>query len=277
LEAKAGWELNDDVADILGITKYIPPIPSSLNGEVFNAGMEHTVKYDIENFKAFPNALMEGEDVVFTEKIHGTFAMFVLLPNKIDDGLGGKTDFIVASKGLGARGLAFKSTFENLSKNLYLRAAQSYTIEDRMKYCHLALPYASDMPVAILGEIFGSGVQDLAYGSNAGQNDTIGFRVFDIAYGFRSQQRFYDDYMLDAACAALGLKRVPALYRGPFSREVMDKYTNGYETISGKDMHIREGIVMRPRLERRVPDLGRVQLKSVSEAYLLRKGGTEYN
>lgn len=40
---------------------------------------------------------------------------------------------------------------------------------------------------------------------------------------------------------------------------------------------MREGIVIRPVLERRHDALGRVQLKSVSDDYLLRKGGTEYN
>ena len=52
--------------------------------------------------------------------------------------------------------------------------------------------------------------------------------------------------------------------------------TDGRETISGKGAHVREGAVVRPRVERRDDRVGRVQLKSVSEKYLLRDGGTEF-
>jgi hypothetical protein len=56
----------------------------------------------------------------------------------------------------------------------------------------------------------------------------------------------------------------------------MKQYTDGKTTFDGA--HIREGIVMKPTKERVEPELGRVILKSVSEAYLLRKGNiTEYN
>jgi hypothetical protein len=41
--------------------------------------------------------------------------------------------------------------------------------------------------------------------------------------------------------------------------------------------HIREGVVVTPVVEREDMRLGRVALKSVSEKYLLRKGGTEYS
>ncbi|MEM2159401.1 MAG: hypothetical protein QXN55_00415 [Candidatus Nitrosotenuis sp.] len=61
----------ENVADILGVTKYEPPIPTQLTGEVFNLGQHLTVDYDIENIKNYPNVLVEGEEVQVTEKIHG--------------------------------------------------------------------------------------------------------------------------------------------------------------------------------------------------------------
>lgn len=70
------------VTEELGITKYEPPIPVHMAGEVFNAhGM--TLKYDIENAKKFPDVLQEGEEVVMTEKIHGCVSpdTLVMLPN----------------------------------------------------------------------------------------------------------------------------------------------------------------------------------------------------
>ena len=69
---------------------------------------------------------------------------------------------------------------------------------------------------------------------------------------------------------------VPELYVGPFSKEVMMEHTDGM-TVVGSSVHIREGIVITPTTERTDTELGRVVLKSVSEKYLLRKNGTEYN
>ncbi len=72
----------DDVASILGITKYEPPIPVSMAGEVFNAGTDLTLSFDVENWKSYPDILQDGEEVVFTEKLHGTCTVVAILPYK---------------------------------------------------------------------------------------------------------------------------------------------------------------------------------------------------
>ena len=74
------WE-GDNVTPYLGITKYEPVIPAQFAGEVYNAGYERTVNYDIENFKKYPDILLSGEQVVFTEKVHGTFCGVGYLPD----------------------------------------------------------------------------------------------------------------------------------------------------------------------------------------------------
>ena len=88
-----------------------------------------------------------------------------------------------------------------------------------------------------------------------------------------------------------GLPRVPIIYRGPFSKEIMIAHTSGKETVTGKALHIREGVVIKPVVERQdftvyngrgFPCNGRVQVKSVSADYDLRKGAkgeepTEFN
>lgn len=128
--------------------------------------------------------------------------------------------------------------------------------------------------MVVFGEIFGDGVQDLTYGHGNGKRS---FRVFDILVGGE-----YADYwdmrdLLDDVQAETGiaLEAVPLLYRGPFSYELVDKYTRGQTTLPGG--HVREGIVIRPVLERYEDKLGRVILKSISEDYLLRDNGTEYH
>ena len=59
-----------DVAKLLGIVKWEPPIPISMAGEVCNI-YGKTLRYDIENLKKYPHILEEGEEVVMTEKLHG--------------------------------------------------------------------------------------------------------------------------------------------------------------------------------------------------------------
>ena len=61
-------EVGSVVTEFLGITKYEPPIPVHMAGEVFNAH-GYTLKYDIENYKRYPEVLQDGELVIFTEKI----------------------------------------------------------------------------------------------------------------------------------------------------------------------------------------------------------------
>jgi len=130
---------------------------------------------------------------------------------------------------------------------------------------------AEDKPVFIFGEVFGHRIQDLQYGC---EPNKLSYRVFDVAVG---KGNFLNDAQLDAWCVALGLQRVPVLYRGPFNKSKIIELTDGNETVSGKGLHMREGVVVRPVIERYDLDLGRVILKNVSERYLLRKGGTEHN
>jgi RNA ligase (TIGR02306 family) len=62
--------VGDDVADFLGITKYEPPIPMGMSGEVC-AAYPWAFDFDIENDKNFPGFL-DNDEVEATEKLHGT-------------------------------------------------------------------------------------------------------------------------------------------------------------------------------------------------------------
>jgi len=260
-------KLDASVAQALGIVKYEPVIPTSMAGEVYNAGLEYTVKYDIENIKKFPSVLTEGEEVVFSEKIHGTFCGVGVLPETEADGRHFERRIVLFSKGLGAQGLCFKPNEAN-TNNVYVRAMRQNGIFEKL------LSYLGKQadPVFLLGEVYGPGVQDLTYG------DKLNFRVFDAVAKVNSQLVYWNVDTMQAICKNMNIETVPFLYRGPFSKELMMQYTSGKETVSGKEIHTREGIVIKPGQERREPELGRVILKSVSQEYLLRKGDTtEFN
>lgn len=264
IEAREG----DDVAERLGITKYEPPTPVALGGEVFNAGRELTLDFDVQNWKSYPDILREGEEVIFTEKLHGTCTIIAILPYKDahPEAFGERKNVLIFSKGLGAKGLAFKNNERN-KDNLYVRATRALVARiDEVQRDTTGVV----MPNFILGETFGPGVQDLTYGNG------VGFRVFAAAYGYRGDQRYQNWSFVEGSFKAqFNFETVPVLYRGPFSVAAMREHTDG-KTAMGAD-HIREGIVMVPAVERTDPRIGRVCLKSVSADYLTRKNGTEYN
>ncbi len=267
--ARERWSEGDDVSGELGITKYSPPIPTHMAGAVFDAGPQRTVRYDIENIKRHPDVLVMGERVRVTEKLHGTFCCVGVVSEADAHEEYGR--LCVSSKGLGGKGLAFVP--EEDTTNLYLRAARATDALEKLS------ERAAERSLFVLGEVFGRGVQDLAYGADVTKEGALGFRVFDVRVGALGDPkgRWMGDEELTSFCEEVGFEQVPVLYRGPFSKEKVLELTDGLETVSGTGAHLREGVVVRPTDERRDDALGRVQLKSVSAAYLTRKGGTEYN
>lgn len=264
----------DNVADDLGIVKWNPPIPTHLSGEVYYAGRELTVAYDIENFKKYPDVLVEGEDVAMTEKLHGSFCGVGVLPRTHHDDKHYKREFVVFSKGLGADGLCFKEVAIN-QDNAYIRALEATGTFDKLRDLRASMEEDGgfDQPLFLLGEVYGPGIQ-----TNFNYGDKQVFRMFDVVAGFRGDQHYFSFDAKVFLANHIGVDMVPVLYRGPFSREVMYQHTDGMETVSGKQLHIREGVVVTPTEERYDMQIGRVILKSVSAAYLTRrdKNATEY-
>lgn len=289
LERKLGeWVLNADnvretvrlgqnVAELMGITKYEPPIPIGMAGEVCNL-YGKTGKFDVENHQRYPDLFREGEPVVATEKLHGTFAAFCYWPG-LDHPELLNGNWFAYSKGLGAQGLVFKNNEAN-TNNLYQRhlvksnivpnverwVQQVNNLEQESNFL-----YESDWPITIVGEIFGRGVQDLHYGQTAPT-----FRVFDVYIGEPNRGFWLNWDELTEFCANLGFDMVPLLYQGPYNEDALLAVRDGKDSISNSN--VREGIVVKSAVNRRCVELdGRVMLKMVSPDYLLRKGEvTEY-
>lgn len=268
-----------DFAELLGITKWIPPVPVAMSGEVESA--PDLIRWtEIENIKRYPDIFEPGEPVVATEKLHGTACLYTYVV--ADD------RSYLSSKGFGARNLALQEA----AGNLYWRAANHYAMAEIAKA--VAAEYGVAR-VALFGEVYGAGVQDLHYGANAGLEDQIGYALFDLALdlgvsagagaggsvdaGAGGEVRFLPAAELDALAERLfpHLPRVPELYRGPYDEAALLALATGRETVSGQGVHLREGLVVRSATERHSPLLGgRAIAKFVSDDYLIRKGGTEF-
>ncbi len=273
LEGGKPWSLastasGEEIADALGVEKYVPPVPVAFEGVVVEMH-GHTVKFDIESLQSFPDAIASGEEIVVTEKLHGTWTGISFDPSVDHPDLyeGGT---IICSKGMSAKGLAFKTDNSN-NKNLYVRTWRQFLLEPG-HWDHI-IQEARNLGEAIhlLGETFGRGVQDLHYGLK-----TSALRVFAIGLGRAKDPASYflsaDD--LAAWCSRFGLKTVPELGRCAFSMEAALALRDGKTTFGG--VHVREGVVISPNRRRSLAD-DFAFVKLVSPDYLLRKGqATEF-
>jgi RNA ligase (TIGR02306 family) len=233
------WPVGTDVREHYGIGKFRPPVRFSAGDSEANHPLFQRYT-EIENLRNFPDVFAPGEEVLVTEKIHGTNA---------------RIGWVEGALLAGSHGLQRKRPEpEAMATNTYwfpatLEPVRSLLDELRREHA-----------VAILyGEIYGSRVQNLHYG----RRDGLGFAAFDVLVG--EHYLDWDDFA--ALCARHGVSPVPLLAREPFSLARVAELSRGQTTLP--DQHIREGVVVRPAAERFDPQVGRAILKYLSDDYLL--------
>ena len=268
-----------DFAEALGITKWMPPIPVGMSGRVEPA--PDLLRWiEIENIKRFPDIFEPGEPVIATEKIHGTCCLVTYDAEAGSIGDDGKPmgATYVTSKGFGGKNL----TLAEDTANLYWRAAREYALTPAAA---LICNYLGARRVGLFGEVYGKGVQDLHYGKDASQNETLGYVLFDVAVMDQSGAVRWLSHAeinelwsesLAAAGPTVTPPRAPVVYEGPYDYAVLADLAEGRSILDPGT--IREGLVVRPAVERRSDVLsGRAIAKIVSEGYLLRGGNaTEF-
>lgn len=275
---EGNWKDGDNVAEVLGITKWEPPTPAwqqpintgkRKRGSLNNPNPEFYKYTDIDNIKNFPGVFDEDDEVVITEKIHGTnFRVTYVkrytkgLINKILSWFQSPYQFLVGSRNVQigeGRECAFYGT------DVYSKIAKKYSLYDIMK---------EHPGYELFGEIYGvdsdTGVkiQDLTYGKD--QLDVV---FFDLMID--GKYVTYDEFM--NFCNEHNLPTVPLLFRGTFTHEVLESCTSGDSVLAkiNGSKQIREGAVVKDPNETNHPRIGRKILKSISVDYLLRKDGTE--
>ena len=257
-----------DVAELLGITHYEEPEPVDLYGtpstRLQEKGWPRSLRgwfflilralglrrnplegtserapkdappvYDVENFKHYNTTFKQGDEVVVTEKIHGSNGRYMF---------DGKRMW-VGSKNL------WKS---EKSKCIWRRVLKDYPqIEEWCRAHPKNTLYTEVVPTQ----------KGYDYGTNEKKPTDI--FVFDI----RDQDGVY--WPKDKSLVEV--KPVPIVYAGPFDKETINKLAEG-KTLVTNAKHIREGIVIASREERYERGLGRVQLKLKSNAFLEAEG-----
>lgn len=229
--APDGSQIGDDVAEQLGVTHYEPPI----KGESQSSNPPRTrdfAKYDVDAMLRYSHLFKDGEPVVATEKIHGANCRITM----DDSGLH-----------VGSRNL-----WVSEGDNAYWRAVRA--IPGIAEYL-ATVPFGT----IIYGEVFGW-IQELRYGATEGQ---VWFQMFDI----NLPDRWLNPHEVEVAAAMYSIPMPPVVYRGLFDLDHLKSCCEGPSLVAGAN-HMREGIVVRPSVDRWDERHGRLILKLVNPAYL---------
>jgi len=241
-------EIDQDISEKLGITQYIPQIPQELTGVMEPITISSRYgKHDCEQFGVYANEFTDGERVVVTEKLHGSQAVYFLdLPSG---------ERFVTSKNQLNNGLQI---IEN-DTNSYWKAAANVNLWNIISQ---GLGEFELNSVQAFGELV-----PIQKGYTYGQTE-ITIKLFDVRINGISVP--YDQLSDD-------VKKlwVPIIYDGPLDKSTIRKLAEGMETVSGKSLHIKEGVVVAPYVDRNAADGTRLRLKILNPKY--KEVGEEIN
>lgn len=275
-------KVGDNLAEYLGITHYDPPElggdcevapgskkkgrrPRTLRGWIgyllFKMGLKTSRSddkeetglsipdYDVDAYKRYYHLLNEGEEVLVTEKIHGSNSRFVFRDGRM----------YVGSHHQWKKNVEGSMWWKALACNPWIA-----------KWCEAHPDYV------VYGELVPT--QELNYGytkSNphififdirspkghwAGTDEIHAMVAYDASFfGLEKTKEWEQFYALTSW--------VPVLGRFPFEDEKVRKLVDGKSQVVGSN-HAREGIVIKPIVTRYDQRLGRIILKIVSPVYL---------
>jgi RNA ligase (TIGR02306 family) len=247
---EAGDVLGDDVTERYGVTKYEPP--QKVFGGDHNALPEipeFQVYTSIENLRNYPNVIADGEQVLVTEKLHGTNCRVGLV--------GG--EFVAGSHNLRRS----KPDAGDTRINLYWFPLSDENLVKLLR----DLEGGHGFNVSVYCEVYGYRVQGADFSYDAGTQ--LAYRVFDIAIN----GAYLDFELVARLCKFSNVPLVPILRECPYSLDTIRGIANGKSEIGG----VLEGVVVRPAVETTHPKIGRVVLKFLSDEFLVKQSKNRDN
>ena len=234
--APAGSNVGDDVAEQLGVIHYEPPPEAVAGGEYAPTPPGYKPTYDVEHFLRYNTLFEPGEPVIATEKIHGASGRWTY-----QDG-----EFRVGSHSEWKR-------YDPKSPNIWWQFIMgNEMVRDFLKHFE---------GITLYGEVYGW-VMELRYGHAKGTSSVRFFDAWkepDAIWVAHDEARVLANFPMDLW--------VPEIYRGPFDPDVLAEMAVGHSMVPGAD-HKREGIVIKPTVERNTLGGRRLQLKLINPEYL---------
>jgi RNA ligase. len=243
------WKPGESIVEIIGLKKWeeqeeenLPGLKKTRGTNAEKAPQGWSIPhYDIDGVRKYIACLQDNEEIVLTEKIHGSNAGFSFDGERL---------------WVKSRNFYKKRDEEDMWWDIALR----YDLENKLK----AFPH-----LVFFGEVYGQ-VRGFRYDTVIAEGRLMTkLRCFDVWDTKKLRYLDYDDRV--KAINDAGLEAVPELYRGPWQgKDKMYPFAEGLTTLGGK--HIREGWVLNTVKERFEPRLNsRMQVKLVGEAYNLQK------
>ncbi len=229
---------NIDVTEILGITKYEPPIPVNLAGIVRGIFPSFIPKTDETRVQILQDLIdkYQGELCYFTEKLDGASVTYYL----------NQGDFGVCSRNL--------DLLETPDNTLW-KVARELKVEEKLR--------SLNANFALQGELIGAGIQGNKY-KLSGQTVYF-FNWFNI-----DESRYLDFTDFVNQVQSLGWKTVPILHENyPLENDINRLVALSINRSVLNPNIQREGIVIRP-LQEKYDLTGRVSFKVINPEFLLK-------
>ena len=237
-----------DMMDILGVTKYEPPVKTvqlSVGGRKikYHQNPNFKVYYKFPNQKNVPDMFNEEDEVVITRKLHGTNARYGIVRKKkltiwdrvkmLFGNQWAAFEYVYGShnveKGSDSQGFYDTDVWKTVANTYDIRGKLWAHVKDTYE------PFDLTEGVVIYGEIYGAGIQkNYEYGLT-----DVKFAGFDVEVDGVYQP--YINEFVHFSC--LELPRVQLLDTGLWSKERQDKYVFKNNIEGTKVPH--EGIVVK--------------------------------
>lgn len=261
------YELEDDVAEKIGITKYEPPFvgtaftPSSKGNRNKRTDHPDFHHYNgLENVKWFPDKFKDGDDIVISEKLHGSNSRSSLLPFIASTWRQKLLKFLRLApkvyKAYGSNNVEISAEFNYTGyygEDVYGKVFKKIDVFNKLK-----------LGETVFGEIVGPGIQK-GYEYSLKEHK---FVLFDVkVLNSDGNHEWLNPDQVEQFAKDRGFDMVPVLYKGPYNKELAYSLTKG-PSVFDPNTKVREGIVIKAAKNYSISG-NKQALKWLNEDYLL--------
>lgn len=240
------FEFDVDISELLSITKYEAYIPPSMAGIQKRYSGEHHY-FDCVQYGSHAKEFQDDEIVIVTEKVHGSQINYIF-------------DCVTGEENIGTKNQLQKDiVLEKDENNLYWKGAINSKLNEYCQY--LKTKVGEDVTkIQIVGEVI-----PCQGGYSYGQVEPK-VAAFNVTlYRSGNVESFFPVEII----YSWHLEVVPVLAIARYG-EIKDKLrglAEGMEQVSGKELHIREGVVVRPKIDRKSSRGTWLRLKIINPKY----------
>lgn len=251
------FQEDEDISEILGIKKYEPFIPPQMRGKMRGDYTGYKHKFDCIQFGAYSDNLTDDDKIIVTEKLHGSQINYIY---NVQTG-----EEVISSKGLLSRDIVIQEE----EGNLYWQAAKNSNLKSIAQ--STAKVFSPDaLFIQINGEVIPC-QKGYTYGLTQDKPVVVMFSMSVMDLHKEVHFPVHSEVVEQKQQAA------PLIAKGRYGdlKDKLRSLSEGMEQFSGKEVHIREGVVVRPEIDRKTRKGNWLRLKIINPKY--KESGEEFN